>query len=348
MKESQPLFSLSPMKKSVLTALTGMLIAFLILQYLFVNGEGESIKPSSLEKLLLIVVGIGISYMFTYSMKVLNTWIPWRKHAGVRLLGGILVQLSLGILMILLGLYIYRFLAGVSVSDAQLQTQLLIKTGILLLVLTLLFHIIYFALYSWNQYANAQIDRLSVERQQIDLQLTALKAQLSPHFLFNSLNAITSLIETHPVRAEEFIRKLAKLYQYTLDSYEKPWVSLQEELSFVQAYQYLLHTRFQEALSVRIDIPDEVLQKTIPPLTLQMLVENAVKHNQMSIEKPLQVDIASQDEWISVTNNITEAPGNASSFQIGLSNIQERYRILANKEVKVDEGEFFTVKLPII
>lgn len=348
MKESHSIFDISPMKKSAYTALMGVLGSFLILQYLLVNSDGESFTPNTLEKILLLGAGVAITFMASFSMQFLNRYLSWRKNAGARLFVGILAQLVASIMIMIVGLKLYRFLLGETYVNAEVQTQLFIKAGILLLILILLYHIIYFALYSWNQYANAQIERLSVERKQIDLQLKALKAQLSPHFLFNSLNAISSLVETNPIMAEEFIRKLAKLYQYTLESYEKPWVSLQEELSFVQAYQYLLHTRFKDALSVRIDVPEEMLQKSVPPLTLQMLVENAVKHNQMSAEQPLQVDISMLDQWISVSNNITEAPINASSFQIGLSNIRERYRILADKEVEVVSGDSFTVKLPIL
>ena len=213
---------------------------------------------------------------------------------------------------------------------------------------TILFMAVYEARYFLNQWENNIKQSEELARVHLISQFETLKKQLDPHFLFNSLNAISSLVETNPLMAEEFIRKLAKLYQYTLESYEKPWVSLEEELSFVQAYQYLLHTRFKDALSVRIDVPEEMLQKSVPPLTLQMLVENAVKHNQMSAEQPLQVDISMLDQWISVSNNITEAPVNASSFQIGLSNIRERYRILADKEVEVVSGDSFTVKLPIL
>jgi LytS/YehU family sensor histidine kinase len=222
------------------------------------------------------------------------------------------------------------------------------KLGIVLLILVLIIEIIYFALYSYYSYTSFQIETVRQERKQIELQFKALKSQLSPHFLFNSLNTISSLVFKDKTKAEGFIRKLAEMYQYTLQSYQTQLISLREELDFVNSYQYLLQTRFGTKFQCTIEIDEELLASHIPPLTLQMLLENAVKHNVLSEEDPLKVQVTSDKKYIIVKNNITKKPQKVSSFQIGLKNINARYLLLREEGIAVSNGESFEVKIPLI
>ena len=212
----------------------------------------------------------------------------------------------------------------------------------------LFYSLIYFALYSYYTYATLQIATIEQERKQIDLQLKALKSQLSPHFLFNSLNSISSLIFSNTERAETFIRRFAKMYQFTLDSYNEKLIPLEEEINLVHAYSYLLETRFENKFTCQIEIPEEIRDSKIPPLTLQMLVENAIKHNIMSIGNPLTIKIVTLGNYIYVKNNTTEAPKNTTSFNIGLSNIHDRYMLLHGEGIVIEKKDGFTVKIPII
>jgi LytS/YehU family sensor histidine kinase len=193
-----------------------------------------------------------------------------------------------------------------------------------------------------------QIESVKQERKQIDLQLKALKSQLSPHFLFNSLNTISSLVFVDKKKAKLFIRRLSKLYDYTLQSYHSKLITLKEELDFVESYQYLLAIRFEDKFKTNIRIDEGLWSTKIPPLSLQMLVENAVKHNTMSIEKPLIIDVFIEGEYICVTNTITESPKEKTSFHVGLKNINKRYLLLVNKGISVSNGNNFSVKIPII
>jgi len=178
--------------------------------------------------------------------------------------------------------------------------------------------------------------------------LRALKDQLSPHYLFNNLNTISSLIYKDKSLAEAYIRKLAGSYQYTLETYDKSLVSLKEEMKFVKAYEYMLKTRFQDQIEIDYLIPDEQMESQLPPLSIQMLVENAAKHNQLSKENPLKIEIGGDHKYLWVKNNKTKSPGGIQSFKIGLSNINARFKLLSSKEIIVENKEDFLVKLPLI
>jgi LytS/YehU family sensor histidine kinase len=224
----------------------------------------------------------------------------------------------------------------------------MIKFAILWFIIVQLFSVIYFALYSYYSYSTLQIQRIKLERKQIDLQLNALKSQLSPHFLFNAFNTISSLIYKDVNKAETFIRRLSEMYHYTLESYQTKLILFEEELEFVKSYIYLQETRFERVFECKIDLPASINNTKIPPLALQMLIENAVKHNLMSERNPLKVNVSFEDDHICVENNITEEPRKVPSFKIGLNNINARYQLLSNKEIIIANGQSFIVKIPVI
>ena len=227
------------------------------------------------------------------------------------------------------------------------------ETSIKILIITfigvLINSIIDFALYSYNQYAIVQIDAAKAARRQLKLQFEALRSQLSPHYLFNSLNTISSLIFKDPDLAEDFIRRLASTYQYILNNNHKQFVTLAEEVEFVKSYDYLLKVRFENNLQLEINLPPNIMDSKIPPLTMQMLVENAVKHNVITKDQPLSIYIHAIDNTdIKITNTKTHAPSDISSFNIGLENIKKRYSYFTNKTVEIEDTQKFSVKLPVI
>jgi LytS/YehU family sensor histidine kinase len=176
-----------------------------------------------------------------------------------------------------------------------------------------------------------------------------LKSQLSPHYLFNSLNTISSLIYNDPQTAEQFIRRLAITYQYILATRHKKYVLLLDEIEFVQSYYYLLRIRFQQSLTLEINLPNSVMNSPIPPLTLQLLVENAVKHNTISPDKPLFIYISAVDNMeLKVMNTKNDSAQSSASFRIGLENIRKRYQFFTNKKIDVKDDEKFVVSLPVI
>ncbi len=197
-----------------------------------------------------------------------------------------------------------------------------------------------------------QEEHLRAERLQKEnfrAQLESLKNQVNPHFLFNSLNVLHSLIYVNQDQAAEFATQLSDVYRAILDKGDKTLVSLSEELELVESYTALLKTRFGEDLNIVIDVAPEMLAYSLPPGALQMLVENAVKHNGFAANKPLNIEIATTANQIRVRNNCRPRLEEVESTGIGLRNIRLRYRYLTEEEMQVkSKEESFEVRLPLI
>jgi LytS/YehU family sensor histidine kinase len=148
--------------------------------------------------------------------------------------------------------------------------------------------------------------------------------------------------------AEEFVRRFAHTYQYVLDTHKKDLIPISEEIEFVNAYAFLLQTRFSNNIKLIINLSSEAKESLIPPLTLQILVENAVKHNTISDEHPLQIEVYQEAERLCVKNTISETPKQVSSLKVGLENIKKRYEYFTPTELELLNGENFEVKLPIL
>ena len=189
-----------------------------------------------------------------------------------------------------------------------------------------------------------------LKRQNVESQLEILKNQVKPHFLFNSLNTLTSLIPEEPNLAVEYVQKLSKVYRYILEIKDKKLIPLQEELDCIKAYLFMLKIRFGENLRTEIDETGLNFNHHIVPLSLQLLVENAVKHNVISNRKPLTIKIhKGKNGSLMVCNDLQKKSQVMPSTGTGLDNIKNRYKILANKEVDVIVTDnHFTVTLPLV
>ena len=335
-------------KYHISIVLPGLVFGMLVYLYLAYQEDFGPEHRKGLELILAAACGILNAYAITWSSRWLDQKLKWQTQPGIRLISGLLLNglMVFGITASLTWAYMGSLSGQENIPEQA--NQLFLKLGVILFLLMLLHSILYFALYSYAYYSHGQIEEIRQESKRIDLQLNALKSQLSPHFLFNSLNTVSNLVAKDVDVAEDFIRRLATLYQYTLKSYEATSVSLQEELEFVTAYLFLLQTRFNGLLDVQVDLPDQLMQSRVLPLSLQMLVENAVKHNELQAERPLHIQIGANDQWIWVRNNKTRTPQHINSFEIGLDNIRARYQLQYQKEIHIEDQDHFTVRLPII
>lgn len=188
-----------------------------------------------------------------------------------------------------------------------------------------------------------------LKKENLQTQLESLKAQVNPHFLFNSLNSLSSLISEDPTKAEKFLDEMCKVYRYLLRNNENDLAPLWVEMQFIQSYYHLLKTRYGESLFLEVDIPDELVWYRIPSLTLQMLVENAVKHNMMLKDRPLQIMITTvAGPRLLVSNNL-QRKKRISSNKVGLNNIVKKYKLLKQDDIIVQEDEkTFAVVVPLI
>ncbi|MBC8173203.1 MAG: histidine kinase [Chitinophagales bacterium] len=171
-------------------------------------------------------------------------------------------------------------------------------------------------------------EKEKLEKENIKSQLESLRNQVNPHFLFNSFNALQSLIDTDTVKAKEFVQELSKVYRYVLEHKDEFVVELKEEINFIHSFIYLNKIRFGENIKFTTSIEGEILKKFIPPLTLQLLVENAIKHNVISSDKPLHIDIVNENGSLLVKNNLQLRTEKIMSTGIGLQNLKERYQLI--------------------
>ena len=177
----------------------------------------------------------------------------------------------------------------------------------------------------------------------------SLKQQISPHFLFNSLNTLKSLVKQDRIMPLIFIDELASVYRYMLNHNGRDEVTMNEEIIFLKSYLHLLQLRFGESIVTKIEIPDNFLSTKIPPNTLQILIENAVKHNVLSSQKPLRISITASCNYLMVENNLQPKKPESSSSYVGLSNIDSRYKILKGKNIIIERDDaHFKVLLPVL
>jgi len=202
----------------------------------------------------------------------------------------------------------------------------------------------------YNRLTNAEIEKEKLEKESVLTQLASLKSQVNPHFLFNSLNTLSYLIPESPERAENFVQQLSRVYRYILEIKDEKLISLKDELNFLNSYVFLLKERFGENLVVSIKIEEQYLKRYIIPLSLQLLFENAIKHNEISKLNPLTIEVfINKNGNLVVNNNLQKKSLVQHTSKMGLHNIKSRYELLTDRLVEVIEDiKNFTVIVPLL
>ncbi|HBH47955.1 MAG TPA: hypothetical protein DDX98_04915 [Bacteroidales bacterium] len=261
-------------------------------------------------------------------------WLQFIYHSIV----GIILVLSL------------RYMVDIFISKQFFYVLRIEILSVLVIVFTILSYEIleygsYLAYHS--KYSLAEMERFKKEN--AEFRFETLMNQVNPHFLFNSLNTLSSLVYEDADTASKYIRELARVYRYVLENKQNELVPLNTDLDFVGAYIYLLELRFKDMISFDFKLNDEHSDKLIAPMTIQLLIENAVKHNIVSRKKHLKIKVFSEDDYLVVSNNIQLRPVKEYSSGIGLTNIKSRYAYLNNNQVIVQETDTdFIVKIPLI
>lgn len=298
---------------------------------------GKYILTSFFSAIMWATMWIGNGELAHY----LSQRFPWMKNPTKRFTWGIVttVVFTTGVALLLLRMWEYAW-----------QVRFPSYTGFITISLVITFLISLFMhgrefLKEWKQSAIAA-ERF--QRESMTATFESLKNQVNPHFLFNSLNALTNLVYEDRDKAVTFIKQLSEVYRYVLDTRDREVVSLQEELKFLDSYIYLQKIRFGEKLAIDLDLRD--IQSNVAPLALQMLFENAIKHNEISQENPLQISVAVNNGWLVVQNTLRERTTSGEhSSGVGLENIKKRYQFLSDKPVIVEKSaSAFVVKLPLI
>jgi sensor histidine kinase YesM len=332
-----------------------ILIVFMIGTLVFVVGSGffhsfqydgvnDFLREFSIYQLYAFVLGYSNIIFFGYFESR-----QWEKGSAAK---RITVGILFSVLITIIGLFLIRMTISVFYEgnsfvaffeNERLENYYFGIWASLTVIVTV--HIIYF----YNNYQKTKVKESQIVAKNESAKFESLKNQLDPHFLFNSLNVLTSLIGENPGQAEKFTTKLSKVYRYVLEQKDKDLISLEEELKFAKSYMQLLQMRFEEAIeySVPEKVSDEALK--IVPLSLQLLLENAVKHNVITSSSPLKIRIYEADGYLCVENTVNPKAALEKSTKVGLKNITQRYELVSSNKVVIENNnKIFKVKLPLL
>ncbi len=315
----------------------------------FSLGDGPMTWAWAWENLLYnlyygIPMTLGNGWLFDY----IGRRYPWdkqpRKRAWIGIIGSIIFTMAL---LTGLNFILWYFVFGNEVSMLWLwrNRTFLIVALIITAILTITLHAIGF----FQEVQRERILNARLRQDKLEMELGALRSQVDPHFLFNSFNVLSGLIDEDPDKAQVFLARLSSIYRYVLEQRNETTSTVAEELNFAQQYLSLQQTRFEDSIQLDTQISKEGLVKKIPSLSLQLLLENAVKHNGFNPTNPLQIKIREEQGQLVVQNSRKARRSLAKSSGMGLQNIKDRYKLLSEQEPEVRSDTLsFTVKLPLL
>ncbi len=297
------------------------------------------------------------SQLYSISLTLVNAYFfdylnerRWKKYASYRIAIGVFGSILLTMFAIFCVRVIERVaINGISYSQFIEREQSNGNFYLTSLLITILISGFFHAAYFYKELQKRRVTEQKVIAGTASAKFDALKNQLDPHFLFNSLNVLTSLIDEDPDNAQRFTTSLSKVYRYVLEQKNKELVTVEDELNFARTYMSLLKMRFED--SIIFDIPETVAnpEAKVVPLSLQLLLENAVKHNTVAENKPLHIKIYERDNALVVENNLQPKQVVKKSSGVGLANIVQRYALLTKRNMTIDEsGGSFKVAIPML
>ena len=277
---------------------------------------------------------------------LLEKRLPWIQRPIMRTITQFILMLLWSVsAFVAVQLLMMYLIEGLSPSDAwQYATGYIIYTFLISLFISLVFTTIGF----FRAWRKSVLNEAAIKAEMMSYKYESLRNQINPHFLFNSFNVLSDLVYEDQAQAVKFIRQMSDLFRYILDSRDKELVSLSEELEFIKLYAFLLKTRFGDKLKLAIDLNPDI-NAHIVPMTLQLLVENAVKHNEVSEKFPLSISIRQDGQYIEVENVMKPKPIGNDAKKTGLKNISQQFAFFTDKEIEVQSNDsHFLVRVPII
>lgn len=297
------------------------------------------------------LVALGAGYLCWHIARGLVLWLQ-NRYPGLPNTRRRLVWMALSLPVLVNLAWLIRQAAHLALNN-HFQLRETLPGYTYALGIQIFYHCVYFVIYEGSyvvrawQHTYAQNE--SLKKAKLQRQLDTLKSQINPHFLFNSLNSLSMLIHENPRQAELFVDEISSVYRYLLRANDQELTTLRRELQFIKSYFQLLKTRYGSGIDLRINVSEKQLDRLIPPLTLQLLVENAVKHNMMLPESPLVVEIMTRGLLLVVQNNLQRKKMAEPSHKVGLASIATKYRLLGGRQIWIsEEGGLFVVTLPLL
>jgi len=291
---------------------------------------------------------IGGTFMISLSamIRLLDKKIPWLQFPLKRLIVQFLLTIIISVAIVVIAILLTGFL-----TNQEITSAFFLSNGFFMMKIAFSFifvgSLVSNAVLFFKNWKEAAVQQEKLKREQLALQYETLKSQVNPHFLFNNLNSLTSLILSNPDKAIDFVKQLSEVYRYVLDQKDHELVDLNTELKFLESYVYLQKIRFESNLEIKFDIHAGKFK--VIPLSVQMLVENAIKHNEISDKNPLEIRVyMSDDEYLTVENQLQKKSGSEGNGS-GIQNISDRYKFFTDKQVAISiTSERFRISIPLL
>lgn len=295
--------------------------------------------------ILTVPASLLLAYPDVFIISLLNRKLQWTSGVFLRVLVEFAFAITIGILVSV----IVTSLANLISQYEESLSGVFISNALIASVINILLIIVLEALIFFKESRLARQEAETLERELDRIRFEVLKSQINPHFMFNSLNVLSGLIDSKNSRAQRFIEEFSMIYRYVLETIEKPVVTLKDELEFVRSYIFLQQMRYGKHLILDVSVDSGLLALNLPPLSLQTVLENAIKHNIVDRDKPLRIEISGGDDLLLIKNNIQPKFSSGYSSRLGQKNMMRRYSLISERLPEfIVETDHYVVRLPLI
>ena len=327
-------------------------VSFGISIFIFPFSNGEKTLTNALltfgiTAMYTLVIGVGNGFVNDF----LSRKFSWVEQTRTRVIYGIIGTVLVNVILVFLCNYINFIVIQGNDPTKFLSGNMGISNWITVNISLLVSAILHAKSFmeEWKKSAKKEVVEQKLIAKSANAQFETLKNQLDPHFLFNSLNVLSSLIDENPNHAQRFTSSMSKIYRYVLEQKDKELVTVEEELDFAKTYCDLLKTRFEDSVNFEFEVNEQDRKGFVVPLSLQLLLENCIKHNFATSAKPLNIRIFSENGFLCVENNLQQREVTKDREGIGLSNIVQRYALITDRNVFIEKSEQnFKVKIPLL
>jgi hypothetical protein len=329
-----------------LRIMAGILALALLIVLLFANNYVEGFREFAISYAWTLAVCVTQWLGNSYIYGLLDKKYSWQDHLVKRAIFGSLALITYSAIAYLtVQMIMYKLVLG-SLPENPVSWGL--RSSYVAILISFIISLIFVAIAFFQNWKKSLLEAERFKAEMLQYKYESLQNQINPHFLFNSFNVLSDLVYEDQHKAVGFITQLSQLFRYVLDSRDKELVPIREELEFLKAYNYLLQTRFEKKLNIRQEFEARE-NEMIVPMTLQLLIENCVKHNEISGTQPLTVQISRNGEYLKVENNLQPKPSGTDSKKTGLSNIRQQFKYFTDREIVLTETDHsYAVEVPII
>ncbi len=323
------------------SAILALLLALLIFRG-YKDNWGEFLISYAWSFALCITQWLGHDYIYD----LLDRRISWREKPVKRAAYGSLAIILYAVAaFMVVHTLMYRIVYGAFPENPFIWA---LKSSYVAIFISFSVSLVLLAIGFFKSWKMSLLEAEHYEKEMLKYRFESLQKQINPHFLFNSFNVLSDLVYEDQAKAVRFIGKMSQLFRYVLDNNEKELVTVSEEMEFARSYLFLLQNRFENKLQVEMDLQTSE-EEMLVPMTLQLLIENCVKHNEVSAGRPLRILISRKDEYLTVENNLQPISDRGTSSGMGLKNLQQQYQFFTGRTIRrVQTDRLFRVEIPIL